>query len=65
MAANKQAKRQGNEKGAPTVQPKARKYAQPANLRPMNTQKGRETKKGRLPSNLKRKNMHNQQMCGQ
>ena len=31
----------------------------------MNTQKGREMKKERLPSNQKRKNMHNQQMCVQ
>ena len=64
-AANKQAKWQGNAKEVPTEQPKAQKHAQPANVRPISKQKRTETIKEYLPSNQKRKNMHNRQTCGQ
>ena len=64
-AANKQAKTHGNHKGVPTEQPKAQKHAQPANVRPISKQNGREMLKKCLPSNQKHKNMHNRQTCGQ
>ena len=54
----------GNHKRAPTEQPKAQKYAQPANVQQRSKQKGGEMLKVRLPSNQMRKNRPNQQMCG-
>ena len=64
--ANKQAKRQGKAKRAPTEQPNAQKHAQPANVRPMSKQ----TTCGKPCNSAYRaskstKNMHNQQTCGQ
>ena len=64
-AANKQAKRQGNAKRALPEQQYAQKHALPANMRPINKQKGRETLKESLPSNHKDKNMSKRQTCGQ
>ena len=64
-AANKQAKKQRNSKGAPTDQPQAQEHAQPASVRPIYKENGRETLKQRLPSNQKCKYMHNRQACGQ
>ena len=55
----------GNAKGTPTEQPNAQKHAQPANVWPISKRKGRQTLMELLPINQKRKNMHNQQVCGQ
>ena len=64
-APNKQAKTHGNHNGAPTVQPKAQKHAQPSKVRPISMHKCMEMLMERLPTNQIHKNIHNRQTSGQ